>query len=411
MRRLSEKTLNKFYDDLTLDGLQTSVVPITFGAMHAAVRLSLVALLIMFHNAVWGDAGDWQASPKPADRSWYETSVTPTVDGAPMARPSVRNVPHDPDRPRTQGILATTTMLKGAFSTETEVAANKAGLGDDPAASMVRLGVSGAKGVMRYGMTYRTADPSFYEAPGQEQKEAWGEWKNGPMAIRSTVGQRTRPDADATGNRVEQGYNRIDLSWNRPAWPHLGLSYLHNAASKTMDALSLFPQRANRDRLEAAVGYSGAMWDATLASGYGTETDLMQHAADSRVQTESLTASFRPANVLSVTPTVGYRIEQQPWSGARISSPSASLALKYMQSQRLSMTAMGNYFSMRSSDRLVDFDMIGGKGVLTWEFEPVREWKPQLTVEGGYNLQVNRLMPSSQTENLSGLFRLVLATM
>ncbi|HKR78312.1 MAG TPA: hypothetical protein VJR69_01300, partial [Nitrospira sp.] len=255
------------------------------------------------------------------------------------------------------------------------------------------------------------ADPSFYEAPGQEQKEAWGEWKNGSMAIRSTVGQRTRPDADATGNRVEQGYNRIDLSWNRPAWPHLGLSYLHNAASKTMDAMSLFPQRANRDRLEAAVGYRGVMWDATLASGYGTETDLMQHAADSRVQTESLTASFRPGNVLSITPTVGYRIEQQPWSGARINSPSASLALKYMQSQRLSMTAMGNYFSMRSSDRLVDFDMIGGKGVVTWEFEPVREWKPQLTVEGGYNLQVNRLMPSSQTENLSGLLRFVLATM
>jgi len=75
------------------------------------------------------------------------------------------------------------------------------------------------------------------------------------------------------------------------------------------------------------------------------------------------------------------------------------------------MTAMGNYFSMRSSDRLVDFDMIGGKGVLTWEFQPVSEWKPQLTVEGGYNLQVNRLMPSSQTENLSGLLRLVLATM
>jgi hypothetical protein len=66
---------------------------------------------------------------------------------------------------------------------------------------------------------------------------------------------------------------------------------------------------------------------------------------------------------------------------------------------------------MRSSDRLIDFDMIGGKGVLTWELGPVREWKPQVTLEGGYNLQVNRLMPSAQTENLSGLLRLVLATM
>jgi hypothetical protein len=83
----------------------------------------------------------------------------------------------------------------------------------------------------------------------------------------------------------------------------------------------------------------------------------------------------------------------------------------YKQSQRLSMTAMGNYFSMRSSDRLIDFDMIGGKGIVSWELEPVRDWKPQLSFEGGYNLQVNRLIPSTQTENFSGLLRLVLATM
>jgi hypothetical protein len=85
--------------------------------------------------------------------------------------------------------------------------------------------------------------------------------------------------------------------------------------------------------------------------------------------------------------------------------------MNYKQSQRLSMTAMGNYLSMRSSDRLMDIDTIGGKGVLTWELEPMRDWKPQLTVEGGYNLQVNRLMPSAQTENLSGLLRFVIATM
>jgi hypothetical protein len=108
---------------------------------------------------------------------------------------------------------------------------------------------------------------------------------------------------------------------------------------------------------------------------------------------------------------LGYRVEQQPWSSARINSPSASISMNYQQSKQLSMTAMGNYFSMRSSDGFVDFDMMGGKGMVTWQLEPVREWKPQLTVEGGYNLQVNRLMPSAQTENISGLLRFVLATM
>jgi hypothetical protein len=260
-------------------------------------------------------------------------------------------------------------------------------------------------------MTYRSADEAFAQAPGQQQREAWGEWNNGAMSIRSIVGQRSHLEADAGGTRLEQGYNRIDLAWNRPVWPRLAVSYVHNSASNTMDAVNLFPQRANRDRFEAAVGYGGGTWDATLASGYGTETDLTQHGTESQVQTETLTASFRPATILTITPTVGYRVEQQPWSGTRINSPSAGISMKYQQSQRLSMTATGNYFGMRSSDRLVDVDMIGGKGVLTWELEPVREWKPQVTFEGGYNLQVNRLMPSAQTENLSGLLRLVLATM
>jgi len=380
--------------------------------MHHVLNSALVALLLLATSPLWGGGNEWQVSPQPADTAWYKTTHLPTVDGEPIAGPSVRNLSPNSDRPRTQGVLSKTTLLKGAFSAETEVASNQ-GIpgGDDSSARMIRLNVIGSKGLVRYGMTYRTADAAFYPTPGQEQKEAWGEWKDGSMAVRSTVGQRTDLQTDAASNRPVQGYNRIELSWNRPAWPRVGLTYIHNAASNSMDALSLFPQKATHHRVEAAMGYTGATWDANLASGYGFETDILQHAADSRVQTETLTASFRPINIVTITPTVGYRVEQQPWSGARIDSPSASLSLSYKQSQRLSMTAMGSYFSMRSSDRLIDFDMIGGKGVLTWELEPLRDWKPQLSFEGGYNLQVNRLIPSAQTENLSGLLRLVLATM
>lgn len=380
--------------------------------MNDTGKCVLVVLLLLVEGAVWAGGDEWNGRPKPADMSWYQTSLIPMVDGSPIAPASVRNLADNRDKPSTQGILSTTSWLKGAFSTETEVATNQADFtGQDPSAHMMRLGATGSTRLVRYGMTYRTADQAFYQAAGQDQREAWGEWKNGAMALRSTFGRRTTPEGNAAGNPQEQTYSRIDVSWNRSAWPHLGLSYLHNAASNSMDAMSLFPQRAARERVEAAMGYNGTLWNAKLASGYGTETGLTQHAVDSLVQTETLTASFRSADLLTVTPTLGYRVEQQPWSGAQINSPSASISMSYKQSQRLNMTAMGNYSSMQSSDRLVDVDMIGGKGVLTWELEPMQEWKPQLSLEGGYNLQVNRLMPSAQAENLSGLLRLVLATM
>ena len=381
---------------------------ITFGGMHDTLKLAVLAVVFFCNNPVWGSGDTWQVSPKPAETFPYQTSVIPMTDGTPIAPSSVRNLAPETDRPRTQGILATTTWLKGAFATETEVAVNQGGPGvEDPSARMMRLGLIGSTGLVRYGMTYRTADQAFYQGSGHERREAWGEWQSGAMAVRSTVGQRTDFTAEAAGN--EQRYSRTEVSWNKAAWPHVALSYAQNAESQTMEALSLSPQKANSHRLEAALGYRGAVWDAKVASGYGLETDQLQHGIESQVNT--VMASFRPVDSLSITPTLGYRAEQQEWSGAKTNSPSASLTMKYQQSQRLALTAMGNYFGTRSSDKLVDLDMIGGKGVLTWELEPVRDWKPQVSLEGGYNLQVNRLIPSAQTENLSGLLRLVLATM
>ncbi|HKY71170.1 MAG TPA: hypothetical protein VJL88_04575 [Nitrospira sp.] len=277
---------------------------------------------------------------------------------------------------------------------------------------MTRLAVTGASGVVRYGVLYRNAGQGFDHNPVQDVREAWGEWNLGAMAIHSAVGQQSNTvDRDLVRPRVEQRYNRIDVSWSKPAWPRLSLKYAQNTASNTMDALSFFPQKADHHRLEAAVGYGGVMWDAKLASSYGYETDLLNHAAESQVQTQTLTASLRPLSVLTITPTVGYRAERPEWSAARIDSPSASLTMNYQQSQQLSMTVIGNYFGLRSTDKLIEIDTIGGKGIVSWELEPLRDWKPQLSLEGGYNLQVNRLMPSAQTENLSGLLRLVLATM
>jgi hypothetical protein len=344
----------------------------------------------------------------PASGTEFQSTVTPTLDA-----PSVRYLDLTAERPRFVGLLASTRWLKGSFSTETEVRASQAQVpGDDRSPRMTRLAVTGSSGVVRYGVSYRDAGQILDHQPSQDVREAWGEWNLGPMAIHGVVGQQWNTfDKDLVRAPVEQRYNRIDVSWSKAAWPRLSLKYAQNTASNMMDALSLFPQRADHHRLEAAVGYGGVMWDAKVASSYGYETDLLNHGAESQVQTQTLTASLRPLSVLTITPTVGYRAERPEWSSARIDSPSASLTMNYQQSRQLSMTVMGNYFGLRSTDKLIELDNIGGKGIVSWELEPLRDWKPQVSLEGGYNLQVNRLMPSAQTENISGLLRLLLATM
>ena len=106
--------------------------------MRVVLQVVLLAVLCFGINPVWGAGDDWKVKPTSADTSPYRVRLTPMVNGSPATSPSVRNLPRDGDRPRTQGILATTTWLKGAFSTETEVAANHAiAPEDDPSARMM----------------------------------------------------------------------------------------------------------------------------------------------------------------------------------------------------------------------------------------------------------------------------------
>jgi hypothetical protein len=406
-----------------------------FRAMPRVLRSALMCVLALAAIATWGGGQDapqishrwasWfsshdvQTDTKAEAAAPYQVNLAPTFYTAPVALASVRSL--TPDTARTQGLLGSATWLKGMFSTEMEVAANQeesdtlvsglpAQAGPHPSARMMRFGFPGSSGPLRYGMTYRDAGQAFYNAPDQALREMWGEWKQGAIGLRTAIGRQwNNLGGDPTRSRVEQTYQRIGLSWNTPAWPNLSLTYQQNMLRSALDPIGVAPQRSGSHTIEAALGYTGVSWTARLASSYGFSADLIRPGAKSRVQTETLTASFRPLTTLTIAPTLGYRVERQDWSGVRTDQPSASLTLHYRQSRWLLISAMGNYSSMRSSDHLVDLENIGGKGMLAWELEPVRDWTPLLSLEAGYNLQVNRLLPSTQTEDLSGLLRLVLA--
>jgi len=406
-----------------------------FGIMRTIppfLKFSIVLLISLLAGPSWS-SGEQPAQVPPRWSSWfssqglqtpaqsaetpvYQTNVTPTSYMPPVAPANVRDLSLDTERPRTQGVLASTTWLKGAFATETEVANNQGGHSipgdtqEDPASRMMRLGLTTSSGPARYGMTYRTAGQAFYNGPDQALREVWGEWKNGMTTLRSAVGQQwNNVDGDPTRARLEQHYGRVGLSWNKAFWPNLALTYSQNALNSTLDPTGIAPQKMNNHTLEAALGYSGAAWSAGLTSSYILGTDLLRNESDDRVKMQTVTASLRPLNTLTIAPTLGYRTEQQDWSGVRIDSPSASLAMNYKQSQRLLISAMGNYSGIRSSDRLIDLETIGGKGILAWDIQQSRGWTTLMSLEGGYNRQTNRVMSSTETQDISGLLRFVLA--
>lgn len=402
--------------------------------MPAFLKFGLVLFISLFAGPVWSSEeqpgqipprwSSWfsaqgpQTSAQPAQAPVYQANVTRTSYAPPIVPANVRDLLLDTDRPRTQGVLTSTTWLKGAFVTETEMANNQRGISipgdtqDDPASHMMRIGLIATSGPSRYGMTYRRAGQAFYNGPDQDLREVWGEWKKGVTTFRSAIGQQwNNVDADPTRARLEQNYGRIGLSWNQASWPSLAVTYSQNALNSTLDPIGIAPQKMNNHTTEAVLGYSGVAWHVGLASSYILGADLLRNGSDNRVKLQTVTASLRPLNTLTIAPTLGYRTEQQDWFGVRIDSSSAALAMNYKQSQQLFLGAMGHYSGIRSSDRLIDRETIGGKGMLTVEIQQLRGWTTLLSLEGGYNQQTHRVMSSAETHDISGLLRLVVAAL
>jgi hypothetical protein len=308
------------------------------------MKSGLVLLISLFAGPVWssGEQSDqataqwpsWfsaqglQTTAQPAQAPAYQSNVTRTSYTPSVTPANVRDLSVDIDRSYAQGVLAATTWLKGAFVTETEMANNQRGSSipgdtqDDSASRMMRMGLTASSGLARYGMTYRRAGQTFYTGPDQDLREVWGEWKNGLTTLRSAIGQQwNNVDGDPTRARLEQNYGRIGLSWNQVSWPSLAITYSQNALNSTLDPTGIAPQKMNNHTLEAALGYSGVAWHVGLASSYILGTDLFRNGSDNRVHMQTATASLRPHHTLTIAPTLGYRTEQQDWSGVRTDSP------------------------------------------------------------------------------------------
>jgi hypothetical protein len=408
--------------------------------MRTFLKLPLVLLLVLPAPLAWGGDGsvsDYVAQrwaglfsdlahltdSKQAATPLFQFSLTPTFVAPPLASPRLRDLAPETDQPRTQGLLSSTTWLNGTFVTETEVARSQGGAdwlqsripgdtGDDASQRMVRLGLTGTAGSVRYGILSRSAGQAFLNGPDQARREVWGEWKTGWTTLRSAIGEQWNNVAgDSTRSRLEQTYGRVDLAWKRPTWPDITLTYAHNSLNSALEPLGIAPQRSHNHTLESALAYNGMGWNARLASSYILGSDLLRGGAENTVRMQMLTAAFSPLNTLTISPTLGYREEVQDWSGVRTHSPSASVALQYRQSQQVLISAMGNYAGTRSSDGLIDTEHVGGKGRLAWDFQRSQAWTTLISLEAGYNRMTNHVTPAAGREDISGLLRLVLAAL
>jgi hypothetical protein len=163
--------------------------------------------------------------------------------------------------------------------------------------------------------------------------------------------------------------------------------------------------------MEAALAYAGLTWNARLSSSYILTNDDTRGGAQSTTFAQTLVAAYRPLNTLTLAPTLSYRSETQSWSGAKIQTPMASVSLLYKQSQRLLVSAMGGYTSTKSSDGLIETESIVGRGMFAFHLNPIYGHPTTLSLEASYTNTTNRTVAGVDTEDLSGLVRILVAAL
>ena len=348
--------------------------------------------------------------------SFQTTSFAP-----PTASTRLKDLVPDSERPQTKGVVAASTFFKGQLTTEGEVAnnaTNDAGIPsridqrDDGTKRMVRMALTGTNGQFRYGINYRSAGKAFFNSPDQTVREMWGEWGMGIAKLRSSSGQTwNNVDLDPTRARIQHTFNRIGLAVAKPAWPELSLTYTRSALASSFDPSGSIPQRSQSNSMEAALSYTGLTWNARLSSSYILTNDETRGGSQSTAFAQTLVATYRPMNTLALAPTLSYRTETQSWSGATIQTPMASLSLLYKQSQRLLVSAMGGYTSTSSSDGLIDTNSIVGKGMFALHLDPIYGHPTTISLEAAYTNTTNRTVAGLDTEDLSGLVRILVASL
>ncbi len=122
----------------------------------------------------------------------------------------------------------------------------------------------------------------------------------------------------------------------------------------------------------------------------GGETIGLAHA---------ISGSYRATHRVTLIPTLSIRADQQRWSGVRLETPSASLALTYTLNAMLNLTAFGSYSQTRSSDGSMDSSASKMTSVSTWSYLKTPRLRTTLSVDASYT---TLLEPAHQTEDLPG---------
>lgn len=264
----------------------------------------------------------------------------------------------DVPNPSNQGsyfdAIAKSSLLNGILGGEGELAYSTLGLTptSEEAPKLMRLGLKGQWADLSYGADYRSVDHGFLFLTGdrsdqaRDETQVWGEYGLGLFRLRGSLGElREQIMAANQLNLTRTG--TTSLNFNRHGWS--GMLY---------SSYSVIEQ-------ETSVSQK------TLALTHG------------------ISASYRPATILTLEPNLSVKEEWDPKTGMRTETPSAALQLSSTPFQAIQLTGRASYARGKSDDGLKDIGTVITGAALNWQLVKSPASEKLLVFQLDYNNQLD----------------------
>lgn len=247
----------------------------------------------------------------------------------------------------------------------------------------------------------------------QEGHELWLARQLGLLRLRLGYSELTdNVDRNPALPRTTKAQTAVTTELMVPAWPVLGLTFAAGDAERvalTADEHLRSPDRQAFDSVTGSTRYAGDRWDVTASSTYSRSRDALGLDDGSTALRHELSLSLRPADVLTLVPTVAAGRERNGPSEDPLNSGSASLTLTYdPTASRWQAWTLMSLTVARSTEGTVDNRGLGLSGGLTRDLGKFLLGRSSLSFEAGYDQYRDGVSPAGSFGSVHGflLFKL-----
>jgi hypothetical protein len=207
--------------------------------------------------------------------------------------------------------------------------------------------------------------------------------------------------------RTSKRQTALSAQFSPRGWPIFGVTYATGDSERLWlagEGRARPVERQTYDSVAGSAYYAGPGWDVSGTSTYGYSRDPGRPDREMTMLYHDLTLTLRPADSVTVMPSVSTGLDRYEWSATSYQTGSMSLLLTYSPSaSRWSLWTLAAYTTSQTSDRTVDGRTMSVSGGLACGLGRILGGRASLSIEAGYDRYVDSVYPDASSRGGFGL--------